>query len=280
MPPGRAVERSPAWNSPAHGRARSPPAPPTRGTARRAALPRVQTSLVACRLPSGTILFRQPATPRPRSQHPCLPRLRQSQPRTVDAHCALPLVVDQVTSMAPAQIDPNAAFDCSSQPPLSRCCDDRLNPPSTSRSNTPSAWPRPASSRRSAASGTATTCSRRDDQRPVQGRGYSPAGAVAHLRGGRVRYARMGRLVQQSPAPRANRQHPAGRSRETLPCHAGRHRRGRVTQTKSPPENPERFNWTSKYTRSQWDINTGVVISCSTWRVTPPNTISLSLEWP
>src|SRR4051812_15893046 len=27
--------------------------------------PRVQTSLVACRLPSGTILFRQPAIPRP-----------------------------------------------------------------------------------------------------------------------------------------------------------------------------------------------------------------------
>ena len=32
-----------------------------------------------------------------------------------------------------------------------------MNPPNTSRSNTPSAWPRPASSRRSAASATATT---------------------------------------------------------------------------------------------------------------------------
>ena len=28
------------------------------------------------------------------------------------------------------------------------CCDDQLNPPNTSRSNTPSAWPKPASSRR------------------------------------------------------------------------------------------------------------------------------------
>ena len=36
--------------------------------------------------------------------------------------------------MALVQIDPNVAFDCSSQPPSSRCCDDRLNPPSTPRS--------------------------------------------------------------------------------------------------------------------------------------------------
>ena len=28
-----------------------------------------------------------------------------------------------------AQIDPNAAFECSSQPSSSRCCDDHLNPP-------------------------------------------------------------------------------------------------------------------------------------------------------
>ena len=31
--------------------------------------------------------------------------------------------------MAHAQIDPNAAFECSSQPPPSRCCDNHLNPP-------------------------------------------------------------------------------------------------------------------------------------------------------
>ncbi len=33
---------------------------------------------------------------------------------------------------------------------------------------------------------------------------------LALLRGGRVRYAGMGRLVQQSPALVAHRQHPAG----------------------------------------------------------------------
>lgn len=36
--------------------------------------------------------------------------------------------------MAPAQIDPNVAFECSSQSPLSGCCDDRLNPPCIARS--------------------------------------------------------------------------------------------------------------------------------------------------
>ena len=34
-----------------------------------------------------------------------------------------------MTAMAPAQIDPNVVFECSSQPPPSRCCDDRLNLP-------------------------------------------------------------------------------------------------------------------------------------------------------
>jgi hypothetical protein len=32
--------------------------------------------------------------------------------------------------MAPSQIDPIAAFEWSSQPPSSWCCDNRLNPPS------------------------------------------------------------------------------------------------------------------------------------------------------
>jgi transposase len=34
-----------------------------------------------------------------------------------------------VTTMAPPQTDPNAAFECSPQPPSSRCCDGRSNPP-------------------------------------------------------------------------------------------------------------------------------------------------------
>src|SRR3954454_4521076 len=35
--------------------------------------------------------------------------------------------------MAPVQTVPTAAFECSSQPPTSECCDDRLNPPKTRR---------------------------------------------------------------------------------------------------------------------------------------------------
>src|SRR5215204_6323859 len=34
-----------------------------------------------------------------------------------------------VKVMAPVQTAPIAAFECSSQPPTSECCDDRLNPP-------------------------------------------------------------------------------------------------------------------------------------------------------
>ncbi|CAG0972219.1 hypothetical protein RHIZO_01279 [Rhizobiaceae bacterium] len=48
------------------------------------------------------------------------------------------------------------------------------------------------------------------------------------------------------PAARAYRQHPAGRSRGTLLCHAGRTSHGRVTQTKRHPADPARFKvtWT------------------------------------
>lgn len=38
---------------------------------------------------------------------------------------------DQVTAIAPALTGPNVAFEYSSQPPLPKCCDDRLNPPNT-----------------------------------------------------------------------------------------------------------------------------------------------------
>src|SRR5690606_10610275 len=47
------------------------------------------------------------------------------------------------------------------------------------------------------------------------------ARAMALVRGCRVRDAGMGRLVQQSPAARTHRQHPAGRSRGTLLRYAG-----------------------------------------------------------
>src|SRR5260370_9069539 len=129
MLPARGGERPPAWGGPAREGGRSPPALYTRATARRAASRTVQTLLVACRPPSGTILFLPPAAHRPRPQQPHSPCLPRSLPRTVAAHLVLPPVVDLVTTMVPAQIDPNAAFECSSQPPLSSCCDDRLNSP-------------------------------------------------------------------------------------------------------------------------------------------------------
>jgi hypothetical protein len=65
---------------------------------------------------------------------------------------------------------------------------------------------------------------------------------MALVRGRRVRHADLGRLVQQSPATGAHRQHPAGRSRGTLLRHAGRTGHGSVTQTIWPPANPGRFN--------------------------------------
>jgi hypothetical protein len=84
-------------------------------------------------------------------------------------------------------------------------------------------------------------CSRRNDQRPLQGRGNPSTRTMALLRGRRVRDVGVGGLVQQSPAAGAHRQHPAGRSRGTLLRHARRASHGGVTQTKRPPENPARF---------------------------------------
>src|SRR5690606_26941571 len=83
--------------------------------------------------------------------------------------------------------------------------------------------------------------SRRDDQRPVQDRSDPSTRAMALVRGRRVRDAGMGRLVQQSPAAGAHRQHPAGRSRGTLLRYARRAGHGSVTQTKMPPAIPARF---------------------------------------
>jgi hypothetical protein len=91
------------------------------------------------------ILFRQPATRRPQPQLPRLPYLPRSPPRTVVAHRVPLPTVDRVTAMAPVQTDPTIAFECS---PPSRCCDDRLDPPNTSRSSTPHGWCRRASSLR------------------------------------------------------------------------------------------------------------------------------------
>src|SRR6202049_2559022 len=107
---------------------RFPPAPRTRDTGPRAAWPIVQTSRVVSPLLSGTILSLPPAAHRPLAQHPHSPSLPLLPPRTVAAHLVLPRRVDLATTMAPAQTDPNAAFESSSQPPSSGCCDDHLSP--------------------------------------------------------------------------------------------------------------------------------------------------------
>jgi putative transposase len=57
-------------------------------------------------------------------------------------------------------------------------------------------------------------------QRPVQDRDDPPARPMALPRGRRVRHARVGRLVQQPPPPRADRQHAARRGRDALLCPA------------------------------------------------------------
>jgi len=94
----------------------------------------------------------------------------------------------------------------------------------------------------------------RDKPWPLQNRGRPSARTVALLRGGRVRHTGMGRLVQQSPAAGAYRQHPAGRSRGTLLRHAGRASHGSMTQTKQPPPNPARFNHSAELERHQHDL--------------------------
>jgi hypothetical protein len=81
---------------------------------------------------SETILFLPPAALQPRPQQTHSPCLLRSLPRTAAAYLVLPRVVNLVTIMVLAQIDPNTAFECSSHP-LSRCCDDHLNPPNTPR---------------------------------------------------------------------------------------------------------------------------------------------------
>jgi transposase InsO family protein len=71
---------------------------------------------------------------------------------------------------------------------------------------------------------------------------HPSAWAVAFVRSRRVRDAGMGRLVQQSPAALAHRQHPTRRSRSRLLCVAGGNSSRSLTQTKQPPGLPGRFN--------------------------------------
>ncbi len=67
------------------------------------------------------------------------------------------------------------------------------------------------------------------------------ARAVALVRGRRVRHPRMGGLVQSPSAARTNRQHASRRSGSPLLCAGRGPSLGRLTQTKRPPGNQERF---------------------------------------
>lgn len=81
--------------------------------------------------------------------------------------------------------------------------------PDTCRSNTPSAWPKPGSNLRSAASATAATTP-----------WWKPSTA----------------------STRPHRQHPARRGRSKSRCRQRKPRYGCMTQTRLPPKNPGRFN--------------------------------------
>ena len=111
----------------------------------------------------------------------------------------------------------------------------------TSRSNTPSAGRSGHRTIGGQRRRQLRQCSGRNHQRSLQSRGHPSARPVAVVRRRRVRNVGMGRLVQQSPAAGAHRQHPAGRGREALLRHTGPTSYGGVTQTKQPPENPGRF---------------------------------------
>jgi len=111
----RAGAQPPAWSSLALEEVRSPLALQMRDTGRTAASLMAEISLVACRLPFGTILILQAATSQHGLQHPHSPCLSRLPPRTVGALRVLPQADDLVRTMAPDQTDPNAACASSSQ---------------------------------------------------------------------------------------------------------------------------------------------------------------------
>jgi len=79
----------------------------------------------------------------------------------------------------------------------------------TPRSATPSAWPRPASCRRSARSAIPTTTPCRVGRRPLHDRSDPPNRSVEGDRRRRVRDAGVGGLVQPPTPARADRPRPA-----------------------------------------------------------------------
>ena len=100
---------------------------------------------------------------------------------------------------------------------------------------------------------------RRDDQRAVQSRGDPSARTLAVLGSRRVCDPRMGRLVQQPPAPRADRQHSAGRGRATLVGRTGAGGHRRLTQRAELPTNPARFREPSA--SANWESTTRKLVA-------------------
>ena len=86
---------------------------------------------VAYRLLPGTIEPPRPVIPQHRSPRPQSNNLQRSTPKTADNSPVALSGVGLANATCSARIDLSAAFESSSQPPLSSCCDDRLNPPYT-----------------------------------------------------------------------------------------------------------------------------------------------------
>ena len=81
---------------------------------------------MACRPPFGTIWVRQRPTIQPEAQHFRCSNPRISPAKTAPVQHAPQQAAVPASPAAPALI---ASFECSSQPPYLKCCDDRLNPP-------------------------------------------------------------------------------------------------------------------------------------------------------
>jgi hypothetical protein len=122
-----------------------------------------------------------------------------------------------------------------------RCCDDRLNPPSTSRSNTPSASPTPALNHPWAAWATAaTTLWPRPSTASTRPRSSIDAGRGARSRPSSSRpwNGSTGSTIAGRWSLSATYRRPKP---GLLPRYVGSSSNGRMTQTKPPPTNPAWF---------------------------------------
>ncbi len=113
-----------------------------------------QGVMVACPRPPETTVLRPPAILDRLLPHPHSSVRRQWPPRTAPAPNAVQPVGDPVSAAWPVSPDPTF-FSSSLQPPSLKCCNDRLNPPSTPASPSATAAPRWACGRRWAAVGDA-----------------------------------------------------------------------------------------------------------------------------